>query len=53
MGNNASIKRMEIYMAKLFSQGGSVQCGERPVLIVQNNIEPYLFWNRTLKTRTK
>lgn len=38
MKNNTSIKRMEIYMAKLVSQGGSVQCGERPVLIVQNNI---------------
>ncbi len=38
MKNNTSIKRMEIYMAKLISQGGSVQCGERPVLIVQNNI---------------
>ena len=38
MENKANIKRMEIYMAKLKVQGGSVQCGERPVLIVQNDI---------------
>lgn len=35
---NVTVKRMEIYMANLPFVGGSVQQGQRPVLIVQNDI---------------
>lgn len=38
MLNDINPKRLEIYMTDMPKHGGSIQCGYRPVIIVQNDM---------------